>query len=141
MIAIRGANSRIAQELMRLLPSDETVDCTPRDKDMPLDADRYLFCQGLLRAKRGQDQAVAEIEESTRVNLWFITDQIDRVMLGNVRARVCVIGSESGYSGSFDGTYAMVKAALHRYVETKRLKYPNQQLYLLWVQYRDLLRQ
>ena len=38
------------------------------------------------------------------------------------------MGSDSGYKWSYDGAYAAAKAALHRFIECKRLKYPNQQL-------------
>ena len=39
------------------------------------------------------------------------------ILATNPSARICIIGSESAYRGSFDGTYAKSKAAIHRYVE------------------------
>jgi NAD(P)-dependent dehydrogenase (short-subunit alcohol dehydrogenase family) len=51
----------------------------------------------------------------------------DQVFDERELARVVVIGSESGFSGSYDSAYAAAKAGLHAYVETKRLK-PRQQL-------------
>jgi NAD(P)-dependent dehydrogenase (short-subunit alcohol dehydrogenase family) len=45
----------------------------------------------------------------------------DRLFAHNPRPRMCLIGSESGFAGSFDMAYAGAKAALHLYVETKRL--------------------
>jgi NAD(P)-dependent dehydrogenase (short-subunit alcohol dehydrogenase family) len=128
MIAIRGAGSKIVSELLPLLPPEEEVVRVPRLGDMPNCAERYLFCAGLLRPKRGVDQTADEIEESFAVNLWRVTDDIERIMASNVKARVCVIGSESGFAGSFDDVYAMAKQGLHRFVETKRLKSPYQQL-------------
>lgn len=127
MIAIRGAGSAIADRLHDLLPRDEVVQAVARDVDMPLDADRYLFCSGVLHHKRKADQTREEIELSNRVNLWQVTDDCERIFSSNERARVCVIGSESAYTGSFDDTYAAAKLALHLYVKTKRLK-PEQQL-------------
>lgn len=111
-----------------MVPVGEEVIPVDRLKDMPLNCDRYLFCAGIIRPKPRSQQSTREIEESLAVNLWRVTDDIERIMSGNVRARVCVIGSESGFAGSYDDTYAMAKTAIHRYVETKRLKSPHQQL-------------
>lgn len=129
MIAIRGAGSQIVSALFMLLPTEprEQVVVVPRDTDMPLNAERYLFCQGLIRPRRGRDQTAEQIGESFRVNCWFICEQCDRIFAANPRARVCVIGSESGISGSFDDVYAAAKRSLHEYVEKKRLL-PDQQL-------------
>jgi NAD(P)-dependent dehydrogenase (short-subunit alcohol dehydrogenase family) len=126
MIAIRGG-SLIAKELRAMLPPGEEVVWVPRDADMPTGATRHLFCAGLLRSKSADMQTNREIIEGMTVNLWSVTDQIERIMSANDLARVCVLGSESGFSGSFDGTYAEAKKELHQYVESKKLK-PLQQL-------------
>lgn len=128
MIAIRGAGSQIAKSLVSLLPSTENIHIVHRDQDMPLDVDRYLFCSGIIRPKQRHEQTKDEIEEGIRVNLWQVIDDCERIFYSNDCARICVIGSESGFSGSFDGTYALAKRELHRYVERKRLRSPDQQL-------------
>lgn len=128
MIAIRGAASEIAARLIAILPPGEAVDRVPRGQPMPFEADRYLFCQGLLYPKSADEQTEEERAESMDVNAHQVIQACDVIFGGNARARVCVIGSESAISGSFDGTYAKAKAKLHRYVETKRLPYPGQQL-------------
>ena len=51
----------------------------------------------------------------------------NRILATNSAARICVIGSESGYRGSYDGTYAEAKAVLHHYIEATCLR-PGQQL-------------
>lgn len=127
MIAIRGAGSRIVSQLVPLLPSDEIPRCVGRQERMPTDAERYLFCSGLLRAKSVDEQTPTEIEEGNRVNLWQVTDDCERILSLNDKARICVIGSESAYRGSYDGVYARAKRSLHEYVESKALK-PDQQL-------------
>lgn len=127
MIVITGWRSRVAVEFLALLPSEETAtrgDCV-NDK-LPV-ADRYLFCQGVLRPKQFHEQSAEEIEESYVVNYRSIRNACDEILVSNPAARVCVIGSESGYRGSYDGTYAAAKADLHRYVETRELG-PGQQL-------------
>lgn len=128
MIAIRGYSSTIAQELAKLLPADETVHVVHRGAHMPTDADRYFICQGLLRPKSVDQQTKAEIEEGWEVNLRYITKRCDWVLSQNDRARICVIGSESAFSGSYDMTYATTKKLLHDYVKEKRLYTPEQQL-------------
>lgn len=122
MLAIRGGGSQIARELN--VPDIVRVD---RDQPMPLDADRYLFCAGLLRSKHWTAQTKAEIEEGFAVNLWQVTDDCERILSANDKARICVIGSESAYRGSYDDVYAASKRCLHEYVERRRLK-PEQQL-------------
>jgi NAD(P)-dependent dehydrogenase (short-subunit alcohol dehydrogenase family) len=57
-----------------------------------------------------------------------VTRECDRLLAVNPKARICVIGSEAAYTGSFNANYARAKADLHSYVETKRLIHPGQQL-------------
>jgi NAD(P)-dependent dehydrogenase (short-subunit alcohol dehydrogenase family) len=124
MIYVRGAQSAIAQEL------DAMCHVVPveRGEQMPISGERYLFCAGLIRQKRMTDQTEAEIAETFVVNAVSVIRECDRLLSINPKARICVIGSESAFKGSFDGAYASAKAALHRYVETKRLPFPDQQL-------------
>lgn len=80
--------------------------------------DRLLITQGLMSF----DPA-----EAWRVNYHEVAALCDFVLTRNEAARICVMGSESGYLGSFCRPYAEAKAALHRYVETRPLL-PLQQL-------------
>ena len=128
MIAIRGAGSTIVQQLLPLLPEGEESKAISRFADMPTDCERYLFCAGVLRAKKAQDQSPDEMTEGFHVNLWQVVTDCERILAGNAKARICIIGSESGFSGSFDGVYAVAKGEIHRYVEKTRLKSPHQQL-------------
>ena len=118
IIFVRGAGSSIAKALAGLVP----VCAVPRNERIPIDGVRYMFCVGLLRQKRRHMQTPDEQEEGFRVNLWQVTDECERIFSANDRARVCVIGSESAYRGSFDETYGMAKLRLHEYVERKRLR-------------------
>ena len=128
MIAVRGAGSAIAKELRKMIPPDEDWREIDRNADMPMEADRYLFCAGVIRPKRIEAQDAAEIAESFFINAAYVIQDCERILDKNHRARICVVGSESGFSWSFDGAYAASKAAVHRYVETKRLRSPDQQL-------------
>lgn len=128
MIAIRGANSRIAQELVAMLPEGEAAIAVPRGAAMPIEAERYFFCQGLLYPKRESEQTEDEIAESLAVNHTQIVCCCEQILEANSSARICVMGSESGFSGSYDGTYAAAKTKLHAYVESRCLRSPRQQL-------------
>ena len=123
MIYVRGADSAIAQALAEIHP----ISPVARGDKMP-DGERYLFCVGLIRQKRITEQTEQEIAETFMVNAVNVIRECDRLIETNPQARICVVGSDSGFKWSFDGAYAASKAALHRYVETKRLKSPEQQL-------------
>jgi len=142
MIVVTGYTSKIAQEFEALKPfGSHTATmtdirelmrlsyhrCRVPDDGFPLDAERYLFCQGLLRPKRMQDQTEEERAEGFEVNLDSIIRACDAVLAENPIARICIIGSESAYKSSFDDVYAICKMLIHSYVERKKLA-PGQQI-------------
>jgi NAD(P)-dependent dehydrogenase (short-subunit alcohol dehydrogenase family) len=123
-LAVTGYGSTIVKALMTLLPEGEDVDRI--DGDQPL-YDRYFLCAGVLRPKMILDQTPSEIADTINVNFTCPVQFCEQMLAHNDRARIVVMGSESGFAWSHDGAYAASKAALHRYVETKRLR-PRQQL-------------
>jgi NAD(P)-dependent dehydrogenase (short-subunit alcohol dehydrogenase family) len=129
MLAVTGYRSRIVEELRKLLPpEEEVVRVFDINRDEPVGpCNRYLLCAGLLRPKGILEQTEADLIQSMDVNCLTPIRLCDAVLARNDRARIVVMGSESGFSWSYDGAYAAAKAALHRYVETKKLR-PNQQL-------------
>jgi NAD(P)-dependent dehydrogenase (short-subunit alcohol dehydrogenase family) len=131
MLAVTGYRSKIVEELRKLLPPEEEVARNYNViTDQGIDAtvcDRYLFCAGVLRPKTLREQTANEVDESIEANLLRPMRACESILSVNAKARIAVMGSESGFSWSYDGTYAAAKAALHRYVETKKLK-PDQQL-------------
>lgn len=129
-LAVTGYHSRIVQELKTLLPEGEEVVRLPSNtmlSDDDLMSERFLLCAGVIRPKRLAEQAINEINETMFVNCIRPMQICDHLLASSDTARICVVGSESGYAWSYDGAYAASKAALHRYVETKKLK-PGQQL-------------
>lgn len=124
---IAGIGSTVARAFRALIPPGEHV-VTDRLNEMPRDLDRYFICAGFLAGK-----CIAEIGHEDAWTTWdrnFLAPArfCERVLRVNRQARICLIGSESGFHGSFDMAYAGAKAALHLYVETKRLEHPGQQL-------------
>jgi len=124
VIYVRGAKSVIAKALEKFHP----IGAIPRGVQMPDDGEKYLFCVGLIRQAKIRQQYDEQVAQSFMVNTVNVIRECDRLLETNPRARICVVGSESGFKWSFDGAYAASKAGLHRYVETKRLKHPDQQL-------------
>ena len=124
-VCITGWRSKIAEEFRSLLmePAIWGKSCEP---DFPV-ADRYLFCHGLMRPKSMEDQTQDERDEGWLVNYISTVTLCDWIFNSQPNARVCVIGSESAYRDSFDGTYAVAKRSLHLYVEGRKLG-PGQQL-------------
>jgi NAD(P)-dependent dehydrogenase (short-subunit alcohol dehydrogenase family) len=126
-IAIRGFGSEIVRGLIPLLPAGEELISVPRDGAMPAAADRYLFCAGFLAGEHIHQLSSAERQATMEVNFLSVVADCETILAKNPDARICIIGSESGFSGSFDAAYAGSKAAIHTYVETKPLS-PGQQL-------------
>lgn len=127
MIGVAGHRSTIAQEFFRLIPDGE-VARGDRLADLPMSYDRYLICVGFLAGKSLEAISADEARRTWEKNFIAPARFCDRLFRVNQRARVCIIGSESGFRGSYDMAYAGAKAALHLYVETKRLEHPGQQL-------------
>ena len=125
-VVITGWRSFIASEF-RKLTDDEAIWAKPCEVEQLPTAERYLFCHGLLRSKLLEDQTSEERAEGWMVNYHSVVDHCDWILRGNPHARICIIGSESAYRGSYDETYAVAKMAVHQYVERKDLK-PGQQL-------------
>lgn len=129
MLAINGLATTIAQELIGQLAmhlaegaQEFQLPGTP-----PEGCSRFVFCQGYLAGRPAHLHTFETAAKTFNANFLQIAVAVDEIMATNDQARVVVVGSDSGISGSFDTAYAAAKAGLHLYVETKRLK-PDQQL-------------
>lgn len=134
-IAIVGHTSQVAQEFARIIGSTKTdfkITRYGRPENvttLDLTANRYfLICSGYLAGRSLGEISEADANQTWRANFLEPAQLCDRVMAANDQARICVLGSHSGIAGSYDMAYAGAKAAMHLYVETKRLSYPDQLL-------------
>jgi NAD(P)-dependent dehydrogenase (short-subunit alcohol dehydrogenase family) len=123
-VGILGARSTIATAFRELLGEGEEAVDNPETNDLP----RYLITKGYLAGHRFGEYEQGEIEVTWRSNYTSIAQRCDKIIATNPDARICIIGSESGYAGSFDMAYGGAKAAMHLYIQTKRLTAPGQQL-------------
>jgi NAD(P)-dependent dehydrogenase (short-subunit alcohol dehydrogenase family) len=127
MIAIRGWSSSLAQAFLAYLPDWEEARPVERG-GCDTAAARHLFAQGLIFPQPLSRLSSAQRHESFEANFSMTVRQCDHIIATNDKARICVVGSESAYKGSFDQAYMGAKAGVHRYVETKKLRTPYQQL-------------
>lgn len=127
MIAIRGMGSNIAKAFVNVVFRSGTPLEIKRNSVPPFNVDQYLICQGILYGKRRVDMTTEEVSETYKVNYIQPACMCDSILGHNPTARICVIGSESGISGSYDECYADSKRLIHHYVETKHTE-PAQQL-------------
>lgn len=123
-IGIYHARSSIARALLPLLPEDEPYVEDPADPYH----ERFLICSGFLAGKPICEMPTEIAARTFLENCANVMALCDMILDHNSEARIVVIGSESGISGSFDTAYAAAKAGLHQYVENKRLACPGQQL-------------
>lgn len=127
MLGITGCSSKIAQAFLGLERNGLNFK-SARLEHLPLDCDEYLICSGVLHGLSITAIEDAAIDETFRVNYTDVARFCDALFGVNPFARVCIIGSESGVNGSYDMAYAGAKAALHLYVESKRLRTKQQHL-------------
>jgi NAD(P)-dependent dehydrogenase (short-subunit alcohol dehydrogenase family) len=126
-IGIVGHKTTIAKAFVALRPTLDFV--IGRTDGIALDLDAYLICCGFLAGKSLSEISGEEVDRTMHANFVDPAQLCDRILEANNHARICVIGSESGISGSYDAAYAGAKAAMHLYIETKQLRTPAQQLF------------
>lgn len=148
-ICIIGSSSTVSKEVINLIDnnrneiitigrnSDDTIylniDFNTSDKidNIPLDCERYIITLGYLIPKKITEQTNEESLNSMAINLLFPVRLIEKILEVNEKARIIILGSESGFKGSFDTSYFIAKAGLSSYVREKHIKYPNQQLVMV----------
>lgn len=126
MIAVTGIRTTIIRELSSMV-SEEVVKLAANlgqfgsDYALPEDVDKFVFAAGVLRQQKLIEQTGFDVRISLAVNLVSVARLCEMILTSRPNARICVIGSESGFNGSFDETYAMCKAAVHSYVSWRKV--------------------
>lgn len=135
-LAVTGFRTTIVQALRALLPAGEEIVRVPMDTsrmEEPLrvpKAERFLLAAGMLLGKPMSEYTTADYGQMLACNVVNPIRICEWVLATNPTARICVIGSESARTGSFDKVYAATKAALHAYVQQRRVR-EGQQLVLV----------
>jgi NAD(P)-dependent dehydrogenase (short-subunit alcohol dehydrogenase family) len=86
---------------------------------IPDGSHRYVLAAGVLHGRAVQDLTPEQVRETLAVNLVSVVRICDTVLRRDPKARICIIGSQSGCRWSFDELYALAKGAVHRYVEQR----------------------
>ena len=128
MLIVTGRGSTIIKQLELFLPSDEEVVRSAVHISPPMDAERYILCAGKMSGKNAIDIDESEADDMWHVNAFWPIRMCDQIIAKNDKARICVVGSESVFRGGYDTMYNASKAALHNYVENKRVRTPDQQI-------------
>ncbi len=89
---------------------------------------KYIINSGYLQSKKILDQNNQEITKSFFINSIGPIFFAEYLFSLKPDARLIIIGSESGYKGSFDMSYALSKSSLKLYVKQKKLSVKQQLL-------------
>ena len=94
------------------------------------DIDRYIILSGHLQSKKISEQNREEIVKSIFINSVGPILFSEYLLQNRPNARLIIIGSESGFKGSYDLTYGLSKSSIRMYVKQKKVK-ENQQILLI----------
>lgn len=132
--AVTGARSKIIAELADITGEQMVrIDMDLADPGAPLplgypDTRYFVLAAGVLHGKRILQLTGREIIECLAVNTVNVIRLCEDILARVDDAAICVVGSESGWKGSYDQLYAASKAAVHAYVKTRRVQGRHQQL-------------
>ena len=132
MLAVTGLTTTVVQEYLKLRPEEVVrIEARPSlahptpELKVP-HVERYILAAGILHQADLLNQTEKEIVDSLCVNFVNVIRICELILITAPKARICVIGSESGVKWSFDDIYAGSKAAVHRYVETRKVGFTQQ---------------
>jgi len=129
-VVITGHKTTIAKNFKYIISprGKDVAEIRTEEIDDHLDADRYVFCHGVMYPKKSYELTKEEKEHSMYTNFTSVIEMCDKIIEYNDEVRICVISSYSGFAGSYDDTYALTKALVNQYIERKELRTPKQQL-------------
>ena len=138
---ITGANCKIGQELIKILPKDskiykpsrneldlENIQKINKYKKKIISSDVIILLHSIIIPKSHLNKSLNEKIKQIKINLLSTIEIIEIALKYNKTAKIFIMGSESGKKGSYDVIYALTKAALHKYIKERRILYSKQQL-------------
>ena len=139
-ILIIGKNSKIANEFLKLVkncsivaPSKlewnmKNINFVEHDIKKIINADKILLLQSVISSKNFLRRKQKDINSQISINFLSIIKICEIALKYNKRVKIIILGSESGIKGSYDISYGLMKSALHKYVEERKINFPGQQL-------------
>ena len=143
-ILVTGGSSKIGKEFVKLLPKNIIIKKPnkiewdlSKDKfnrkqvNLIKNSDKIVILHSKLSSKSHLKKSLKDITNQICLNLTSIIRICEIALNSNPKARIIILGSESGLKGSFDIIYALTKSSIHKYVEERKIKYKDQQLLCL----------
>ncbi len=140
-ILITGGTSKISFYLKKLIPNKYNIyslskkewdfsklDFDKKKIDLIKKCDKIFLCHSILSNKKHLSKSENEINSQLNINLLSKIKICEISLKFNPKARIFIIGSESGLKGSYDIIYALTKSSLNKYVEERKILYKDQQL-------------
>ena len=138
---ITGSSSTIGKKFIGMLPGDSKIYCpSKKELDMKnlkklkqlkskiLSHDIFILLHSVIIPKKHISKKENEIVDQLKINLLSILEISEMALTFNKKARIFILGSESGKKGSFDIIYGLSKTAIHQYIRERRILYPSQQI-------------
>jgi hypothetical protein len=140
-ILIIGKNSKIAKEFIKKVSKSVTI-IKPSKTEWDMNdinfnsnkikqikkMDKILLLQSTITSTPILNRKSEDIFSQISINLLSVVKICEIALQYNKHVKIVILGSESGIKGSFDIVYALTKAAIHKYVEERKIIYPKQQL-------------
>ena len=143
-ILITGSSSNIAKNLQKFIPKKNIIkkinstdidfsklENIEKKKNFFLQFDKIFFFHSKIGTKRLDFNHINKINESISINLMSQIFISEYCLQKNKNVKIFFIGSESGIKGSFDIVYGLMKTAIHKYVEERKLLYPKQKIFCI----------
>lgn len=92
---------------------------------LPAGSERFVLAAGVLYPRQVHTLDEEQIRVALAVNLVSVIRLTEHILHSVPRARVVIVGSVSGRDGSFDQLYAVAKAGVHAYVQTRLVQPPQ----------------
>ena len=143
-ILVTGGSSKIGKEFIKLLPKNIIINNPKRSEwdlsknkfnkkqlNLIKNSDKIVILHSKLSSKSHLKKSLKDITNQICINLTSIIRICEIALSTNPKARIIILGSESGLKGSYDIIYALTKSSIHKYVEERKIKYKDQQLLCL----------
>ena len=143
-ILVTGGSSKIGKEFIKLLPKNIVINSPKRSEwdlsknkfnkkqlNLIKKSDKIVILHSKLSSKSHLKKSLKDITNQICINLTSIIRICEIALNTNPKARIIILGSESGLKGSYDIIYALTKSSIHKYVEERKIKYKDQQLLCL----------
>jgi NAD(P)-dependent dehydrogenase (short-subunit alcohol dehydrogenase family) len=143
-ILIIGKSSNISKEFVKKIPKNnfifkpskkiwnmKNIDFNSKKINLIKKVNKILLLHSVISSTPFLKRRSLDIVSQISVNLLSVVKICEVALQHNKKVKIIILGSESGIKGSFDIVYSLTKAAIHKYVEERKIKYPEQQLICL----------